>query len=95
MTPGRKRRPGPGRKPTPKKAKRRVAPKPRAPPASRTGPILREILARELAAKTFYEALLEAVAGTEFERYRDRLQAMVDEEAQHAREVRALMEKYG
>lgn len=62
---------------------------------SGTVEVLREMLARELAAKSFYEELVERVKGTEFERFRPQLQSMVDEEAEHAEEVRGLLEKYG
>lgn len=57
--------------------------------------VLEEMLARELAAKSFYEDLCERVEGTEFERFLPELTDMAEEEAEHAEEVRHLLEKYG
>ncbi|PSG97852.1 hypothetical protein BRD56_03110 [Thermoplasmatales archaeon SW_10_69_26] len=63
--------------------------------AQTTGEVLEEILARELAAKTFYEDLCEEVQGTEFERFLPELEHMAEEEAEHVEEVRELLAKYG
>lgn len=57
--------------------------------------VLEEILAREEAAHSFYEDLCERVEGTEFERFLPELTEMAEEEAEHAEEARALLEKYG
>lgn len=60
-----------------------------------TTEVLEEILAREMAAKTFYEDLCEEVQGTRFERFLPELRDMAEEEAEHAEEVRELLAKYG
>lgn len=62
---------------------------------SGTAEVLEEILARELAAKTFYEDLCEEVEGTQFERFLPELRDMAEEEAEHVEEVRELLAKYG
>jgi rubrerythrin len=62
---------------------------------SGTQQVLEEILARELAAKTFYEDLCEEVEGTRFERFLPELEEMAEEEAEHVDEVRGLLAKYG
>lgn len=62
---------------------------------SGTQEVLEEILARELAAKTFYEDLCEKVRGTPFERFLPELKDMAEEEAEHVEEVRELLTKYG
>lgn len=63
--------------------------------ANGTQEVLEEILARELAAKTFYEDLCERVRGTPFERFLPELEDMAEEEAEHVEEVRDLLAKYG
>lgn len=63
--------------------------------ANGTQEVLEEILARELAAKTFYEDLCEQVQGTPFERFLPELKDMAEEEAEHVEEVRDLLAKYG
>lgn len=60
-----------------------------------TEEVLEEMLARELAAKTFYEDLCDQVEGTEFERFLPALEDMAEEEAEHAEEVQRLLDKYG
>lgn len=60
-----------------------------------TAEVLEEILARELAAKTFYEDLCDEVQGTQFERFLPELEDMAEEEAEHVEEVRDLLAKYG
>ncbi len=61
---------------------------------SGTVEVLEEMLAREVAAETFYKDLCERVKGTEFERFLPELQDMAEEEEEHAEEVRELLEKY-
>ncbi len=61
---------------------------------SGTVEVLEEMLAREVAAKTFYEDLCEQVQGTQFERFLPELKDMAEEEAEHAEEVRELLSKY-
>jgi rubrerythrin len=61
---------------------------------SGSGEVLREMLARELAAKLFYEEMCQRVVGTEFERFLPQLTAMAQEEAEHAERVRELLARY-
>ncbi|MDX1612548.1 MAG: hypothetical protein R3185_09265 [Candidatus Thermoplasmatota archaeon] len=61
---------------------------------SPTVEVLEEILEREEAAHGFYVDLVERVKGTEFERFLPELEDMVEEEREHAEDVRALLEKY-
>ena len=62
---------------------------------SATREVLDEVLARELAAKVFYDELCVRVVGTEFERFLPQLTEMAAEEAGHADQVRSLIARFG